>query len=73
VLYIQSGARQDIAFHRHPSSTTIPQPVDPAKLTSFGLKPPVWVRPVTMFLMWRRIYRWYRMLTVAAVGSMVFA
>ncbi len=29
--------------------------------------------PVTMFLVWRRIYRWYRVLTVAAVGSMVFA
>ena len=29
--------------------------------------------PVVGFLMWRRIFRWYRVLTVAAVGSMVVA
>lgn len=29
--------------------------------------------PVVMFLLWSGIYRWYRVLTVAAVGSMVFA
>ena len=29
--------------------------------------------PVVAFLIWRRIYRWYRVLTVSAVGSMVFA
>jgi cytochrome bd ubiquinol oxidase subunit II len=29
--------------------------------------------PLAMFLVWRRIYAWYRMITVAAVGSMVFA
>ena len=29
--------------------------------------------PVTMFLLWQRIYRWYRVLTVGAVGSMVWA
>jgi cytochrome d ubiquinol oxidase subunit II len=29
--------------------------------------------PVAAFLIWRGIFRWYRLLTVAAVGSMVFA
>ena len=29
--------------------------------------------PVAAFLIWRGIFRWYRVLTVAAVGSMVFA
>ena len=29
--------------------------------------------PAVMLLAWLRIYRWYRVLTVAAVGSMVFA
>jgi len=26
-----------------------------------------------VFLLWRGVYRWYRVLTVAAVGSLVFA
>ena len=29
--------------------------------------------PLAAFLIWRRVYRWYRVLTVGAVGSMVFA
>jgi cytochrome d ubiquinol oxidase subunit II len=29
--------------------------------------------PVAAFLIWRGVFRWYRVLTVAAVGSMVFA
>jgi cytochrome bd ubiquinol oxidase subunit II len=29
--------------------------------------------PLVMFLLWRRIFSWYRVLAVAAVGSMVFA
>ena len=29
--------------------------------------------PVVGFLLWRGIFRWYRLLTVAAVGSLVFA
>jgi cytochrome bd ubiquinol oxidase subunit II len=29
--------------------------------------------PVVMFLAWRGTFRWFRLLTVAAVGSMVFA
>ena len=29
--------------------------------------------PLVAFLLWRRIYRWYRVLTVVAVGSLVFA
>jgi cytochrome d ubiquinol oxidase subunit II len=29
--------------------------------------------PVVMFLVWRGIFMWFRVLTVAAVGSMVFA
>ena len=29
--------------------------------------------PTVAFLVWRRIYRWYRALAVAAVGSLVFA
>ena len=29
--------------------------------------------PLVAVLLWRGVYRWYRMLTVAAVGSMVFA
>jgi cytochrome bd ubiquinol oxidase subunit II len=29
--------------------------------------------PAVIFLVWRGIYRWYRILSVAAVGSMVFA
>jgi cytochrome d ubiquinol oxidase subunit II len=29
--------------------------------------------PVVMFLAWRGTFRWFRVLTVAAVGSMVFA
>ena len=29
--------------------------------------------PVVAFLLWRGIFRWYRVLTVAAVGSLVFA
>jgi cytochrome d ubiquinol oxidase subunit II len=29
--------------------------------------------PVVVVLLWRRVFRWYRVLTVAAVGSMVFA
>jgi len=29
--------------------------------------------PLVAVLVWRRVYRWYRVLTVAAVGSMVFA
>jgi len=29
--------------------------------------------PVVAFLLWRGIFRWYRLLTVAAVGSLVFA
>ena len=29
--------------------------------------------PAVAFLLWRGIYRWYRVLTVAAVGSLVFA
>jgi cytochrome d ubiquinol oxidase subunit II len=29
--------------------------------------------PAVMYLAWRGIHRWYRVLTVAAVGSMVFA
>jgi cytochrome bd ubiquinol oxidase subunit II len=31
------------------------------------------VTPVVVFLVWRRVFRGYRVLTVAAVGSMVFA
>jgi cytochrome d ubiquinol oxidase subunit II len=31
------------------------------------------VTPVVAFLLWRGIFRWYRVLTVAAVGSLVFA
>jgi cytochrome d ubiquinol oxidase subunit II len=31
------------------------------------------VTPLVMFLAWRGIFRWFRVLTVAAVGSMVFA
>src|SRR5258708_28266155 len=29
--------------------------------------------PVVAFLLWRGIFRWYRVLSVAAVGSLVFA
>ena len=29
--------------------------------------------PLAAFLIWRGVFRWYRVLTVAAVGSMVFA
>jgi cytochrome bd ubiquinol oxidase subunit II len=29
--------------------------------------------PAVMFIAWRRMYRWYRVLTAGAVGSMVFA
>ena len=29
--------------------------------------------PVVAFLLWRGIFRWYRVLTVAAIGSLVFA
>jgi cytochrome d ubiquinol oxidase subunit II len=29
--------------------------------------------PVVMWLVWRGVFRWYRLLTVAAVGSLVFA
>ena len=39
----------------------------PFTLATMVLTPPV------MFLLWRRMFRWYRVLTVAAVGSMVFA
>jgi cytochrome d ubiquinol oxidase subunit II len=29
--------------------------------------------PLAAFLVWRGVFRWYRVLTVGAVGSMVFA
>ena len=29
--------------------------------------------PLAAFLIWRGVFRWYRVLTMAAVGSMVFA
>ena len=29
--------------------------------------------PLVAFVLWRGIFRWYRVLTVAAVGSLVFA
>lgn len=40
--------------------------------TPFALATMV-LTPAVMFLVWRGVFRWYRVLTVAAVGSMVFA